>query len=145
MLIFMAVTVVFGVQGSEFSHRVYHSCLQAVSEPSCAGRSRRHVHAPSTAVSANIPAKAPADATEPGAGGIFAESEARQPLEVGHRLGLAEVNLWRVKVRHGFLEGVHISHPVQGGVVRGVSDLLSGKANADKSGSQQRAADAARS
>ena len=43
----------------------------------------------------------------------------------------------------GFLEGVHISHPVQGCVVRGISDLLSGKANADKAGSQQRAADAA--
>jgi hypothetical protein len=43
----------------------------------------------------------------------------------------------------GFLEGVHISHPAQGGVVRGISDLLSGKAGADKSGSQPRAADAA--
>jgi nucleoside phosphorylase len=43
----------------------------------------------------------------------------------------------------GFLEGVHISHPVQGCVVRGISDLLSGKANADKAGSQQRAADTA--
>jgi hypothetical protein len=43
----------------------------------------------------------------------------------------------------GFLQGVHIAHPVQGGVIRGISDLLSGKANADKAGSQQRAADAA--
>jgi nucleoside phosphorylase len=43
----------------------------------------------------------------------------------------------------GFLEGVHISHPVQGCVVRGISDLLSGKANADEGGLQQRAADAA--
>jgi nucleoside phosphorylase len=42
----------------------------------------------------------------------------------------------------GFLEGVHISHPVQGCVVRGISDLLSGKTNADKAGSQERAADA---
>ncbi len=43
----------------------------------------------------------------------------------------------------GFLEAIHISHPVRGCVVRGISDLLSGKANADEAGSQQRAADAA--
>jgi hypothetical protein len=43
----------------------------------------------------------------------------------------------------GFLEGVHINHPVLGGVVRGISDLLSGKASADKSGSQKRGADSA--
>jgi nucleoside phosphorylase/tetratricopeptide (TPR) repeat protein len=43
----------------------------------------------------------------------------------------------------GFLEGVHLSHPVQGCVVRGISDLLSGKAIADKAESQRRAADAA--
>jgi nucleoside phosphorylase len=43
----------------------------------------------------------------------------------------------------GFLEGVHISAPVQGGVVRAISDLLSGKANADRAGSQKLAADAA--
>ena len=43
----------------------------------------------------------------------------------------------------GFLEGVHISHPVRGCVVRGISDLLSGKADADEAGSQRRAADAA--
>jgi nucleoside phosphorylase len=43
----------------------------------------------------------------------------------------------------GFLEGVHISHPVQGCIVRGISDLLSGKANSDKAGSQRQAADAA--
>jgi nucleoside phosphorylase len=43
----------------------------------------------------------------------------------------------------GFLEGVHINAPVQGGVVRGISDLLDGKEPADKGGSQQRAADAA--
>jgi nucleoside phosphorylase len=43
----------------------------------------------------------------------------------------------------GFLKGVHIAHPTMGAVIRGISDLLSGKANADKAGSQQRAADAA--
>jgi nucleoside phosphorylase len=43
----------------------------------------------------------------------------------------------------GFLEAVHISHPALGGVVRGISDLLSGKRRADKEGSQERAADAA--
>lgn len=43
----------------------------------------------------------------------------------------------------GFLKGVHINYPTQGCVIRGISDLLSGKASADKAGSQQRAADAA--
>jgi nucleoside phosphorylase len=43
----------------------------------------------------------------------------------------------------GFLEGVRISHPVRGCVVRGISDLLSGKADADEAGSQRIAADAA--
>lgn len=43
----------------------------------------------------------------------------------------------------GFLEGVGINALVLGGVVRGISDLLSGKAEADKGGSQPRAADAA--
>jgi nucleoside phosphorylase len=43
----------------------------------------------------------------------------------------------------GFLEGIQITHPVQGCVVRGISDLLSGKADADRTGSQERAADAA--
>ena len=43
----------------------------------------------------------------------------------------------------GFLEAVHVSHPVRACVVRGISDLLSGKVNADKAGSQRRAADAA--
>jgi nucleoside phosphorylase len=32
----------------------------------------------------------------------------------------------------GFLKGVHISHPTQGAVIRDISDLLSGNANADK-------------
>ena len=43
----------------------------------------------------------------------------------------------------GFLEAVHINAPVLGGVVRGISDLLAGKSAADRTGSQERAADAA--
>jgi nucleoside phosphorylase len=43
----------------------------------------------------------------------------------------------------GFLEAVHINQPVRGGVVRGISDLLSGKAEADKAGTKAIAADAA--
>jgi hypothetical protein len=42
----------------------------------------------------------------------------------------------------GFLEGVHLNADVRGGVIRGISDLLDRKAQADKAGSQQRAADA---
>jgi hypothetical protein len=43
----------------------------------------------------------------------------------------------------GFLGAVHINHPVLGGVVRGISDLLSGKSQSDKAGSQELAADVA--
>jgi nucleoside phosphorylase len=43
----------------------------------------------------------------------------------------------------GFLAGVRINDAVQGCVVRGISDLLDGKAEADKAGSQERAADVA--
>lgn len=43
----------------------------------------------------------------------------------------------------GFLEGVHLDSSVEGGVIRGISDLLDGKAEADQGGSQVRAADAA--
>jgi len=43
----------------------------------------------------------------------------------------------------GFLDGVHINHPVQGCVVRGISDLLDNKEETDKHGSQEIAADAA--
>ena len=39
----------------------------------------------------------------------------------------------------GFLAGVHINAPVLGGVIRGISDLLDGKADAEKTGSQVRA------
>jgi hypothetical protein len=44
---------------------------------------------------------------------------------------------------YGFLVGVHINAPVQGCVIRGVSDLLDDKAVADRAGAQERAADAA--
>jgi nucleoside phosphorylase len=44
---------------------------------------------------------------------------------------------------HGFLAAVGINNNVLGGVVRGISDLLSGKTEADESGSQPLAADAA--
>jgi nucleoside phosphorylase len=43
----------------------------------------------------------------------------------------------------GFLEAVNINSLVLGGVVRGISDLLSKKEEADQSGSQPRAADVA--
>jgi nucleoside phosphorylase len=43
----------------------------------------------------------------------------------------------------GFLEGLQLNSEVRGGVIRGISDLLDGKAQADKAGWQQRAADAA--
>ena len=43
----------------------------------------------------------------------------------------------------GFLDGVHINHPVQGCLVRGISDLLDNKDQTDEAGSQAVAADAA--
>ena len=43
----------------------------------------------------------------------------------------------------GFLEAVNINSLVLGGVIRGISDLLSNKEKADQSGSQPRAADVA--
>jgi nucleoside phosphorylase len=43
----------------------------------------------------------------------------------------------------GFLDGVHINHPVQGCVVRGISDLLDNKEETDTLGSQLIGADAA--
>jgi hypothetical protein len=43
----------------------------------------------------------------------------------------------------GFLEAININALVLGGVVRGISDLLSGKSEVDESGSQCLAADAA--
>jgi nucleoside phosphorylase len=43
----------------------------------------------------------------------------------------------------GFLESIHVNSPVQGGVIRGISDLLEGKSEADAGDTQERAADAA--
>jgi hypothetical protein len=43
----------------------------------------------------------------------------------------------------GFLGGVHLNHEVRACIIRGISDVLDGKAEADASGSQERAADAA--
>ena len=40
----------------------------------------------------------------------------------------------------GFLSAVHANHPAQALIVRGISDLLSGKQKADRRGSQSRAA-----
>jgi nucleoside phosphorylase len=44
---------------------------------------------------------------------------------------------------NGFLDGVEINHPVQGCIVRGISDLLDNKEEADKLGYQELAADVA--
>lgn len=44
---------------------------------------------------------------------------------------------------YGFLDGIYINYPVQGCIVRGISDLLDGKGASDKAGSQAVAADSA--
>jgi nucleoside phosphorylase len=44
----------------------------------------------------------------------------------------------------GFLEGVR-AHGIEAGVVRGISDLLSGKSKADEHGSQAKQRDVRRS
>jgi len=41
---------------------------------------------------------------------------------------------------HGFLQAVHVNHDMHGLVIRGISDLIEGKAAADAGGSQSRAA-----
>jgi tetratricopeptide (TPR) repeat protein/nucleoside phosphorylase len=41
---------------------------------------------------------------------------------------------------HGFLQAVHVNHDMHGLVIRGISDLIDGKATADANGSQSRAA-----
>jgi hypothetical protein len=46
---------------------------------------------------------------------------------------------WKWKVA-ALWRGVHLNANVRGGVIRGISDLLDGKTDADKAGSQQRAA-----
>jgi nucleoside phosphorylase len=85
---------------------------------------------------------APAIFVEPIAAGEKVVASTRSPTAKLIKANYGDAVAVEMEGR-GFLEGVHISHPTKGCVIRGISDLLSNKGEADKSGSQRIAADAA--